>query len=95
MGLLRETVGQAQLDERLARDADPRRFLIDGAQECRGEVHVHALDGATGPDRFVVIEIRRHVLTGIEFRVEFFSGNRSVSRRRSLRIRSGVGGGPR
>ena len=38
-----ERVREPQLDERLTRDTDAFRFLVDRAQQIRGKVDVHAL----------------------------------------------------
>ena len=48
---LAERVGEPDLDERLSGDAEATGFAIDLAQQIHREVHVHTLNGATGPDR--------------------------------------------
>jgi hypothetical protein len=46
--ILDERVGEPDPDERLSGDAEPPGFLIDLAQEVHRDVHVHALDCASG-----------------------------------------------
>ena len=68
-------VGEAKLDERLARDADAPGFLIDGLEEIDREIHIHALDLTAGTPSLRPIDIRCHVNTRIGKSIKLFSGD--------------------
>ena len=53
-----ERVRQADLDERLPRDAEPARLLVDLTQQVDREVHVHALDVPAGAGAFAQVHVR-------------------------------------
>lgn len=67
-----QRIGEAKLDERLARDADALGFLIDGLEEIDREIHVHTLDFTSRAARPRIIEARCHVATSVVQGVELF-----------------------
>jgi hypothetical protein len=52
-----ERIGEAELDERLTRDADALGFLIDGLEQIDRKVDVHALDLAPWAPRLRPVEV--------------------------------------
>ena len=72
-----ERVCEPQLDERLTRDADAPRFLIDGAQQIRGKVDVHALHFTAGTTSFRPVDVLVDLVgTRVEQLIEFVSRER-------------------
>ena len=57
--VLDEGIGESNLDERLPRHAKSTSLLIDLPQEVYGEIDVHALDRAAGPDGLRQVHVRR------------------------------------
>jgi hypothetical protein len=89
---LRERIGEAQLDERLARHPDARRLAIDRVEQVDWEVDVHPLDLTPGAARLGVIHVGLQIAGGIidgkvGQAVEFFS-------RDGFRRRRGIGLSP-
>jgi hypothetical protein len=66
-------IREAEFDERLTRDADALRLLIDGLEQIDGEVDIHTLDLAAGTTCLRPIDIRRRVNTGLGKPIELFS----------------------
>jgi hypothetical protein len=90
--LLRERIGEAQLDERLPRYPDARRLAINRVEQVDREVDVHPLDLTPRAAHLGVIDIGFQVAGGIIDRkvgqaVEFFS-------RDGFRRRRGIGLSP-
>ena len=52
-----QSVGQADLDEPLSRDAESAGLLIDFAQQIYRKVDVHALDRTTRPNRLGEVHV--------------------------------------
>ncbi len=66
-----EHVSQTELDERLARHADPARLPVDFTQQVDRKVHVDALHFLAGSSSLVEIQVGRKVLAAVVQSIEF------------------------